>query len=109
MIENVSDRAHKHAGNYYVVKQILGKGLQADEECMNYTMTLMDKLEQAKVEAPGNDAIVDDIAAKAYMEQFAVETFQRADDAIHTNKASKYCLTHAIFEVMSLILNPDKQ
>jgi len=47
----------------------------------------MDKLETVKAE--GNDAIVDDVAAKAYVEQFALETFQRADDAIHKNKAAR--------------------
>lgn len=73
-----------------MVNQILAKGLHtADDECMLYTTTLMDRLEQVKNEAPANDAILDDVAAKAYMEQFAVETFQRGDDAIHTNKASK--------------------
>ena len=70
------------------MNQILTKGLHsADEECKNYTVELMDKLETVKAE--GNDAIVDDVAAKAYVEQFALETFQRADDAIHTNKAAR--------------------
>lgn len=64
------------------------KGLHsADEECKTFTVELMDKLEAVK--AQGNDAIVDDIAAKAYVEQFALETFQRADDAIHNNKAAR--------------------
>ncbi|THY23494.1 DUF605-domain-containing protein [Aureobasidium pullulans] len=76
--------------NYYIIDQILSKGLHsADDECMQYTTTLMDKLEQTKTEQAGNDAIVDDIAAKAYIEQFALDTFQRGDDAIHTNKASR--------------------
>lgn len=50
---------------------------------------MMDKLEQFKTEHAGNDAITDDIAAKAYVEQFALETFQRGDDAIHSNNASR--------------------
>ncbi|KAG9568992.1 DUF605-domain-containing protein, partial [Aureobasidium melanogenum] len=76
--------------NYYIIDQILSKGLHsADDECMQYTTALMDKLEQTKTEQAGNDAIVDDIAAKAYIEQFALDTFQRADDAIHSNKASR--------------------
>jgi vacuolar protein sorting-associated protein VTA1 len=76
--------------NYYIIDQILSKGLHsADDECMQYTTTLMDKLEQTKTDQAGNDAIVDDIAAKAYIEQFALDTFQRADDAIHDNKASR--------------------
>ncbi|KAL1303712.1 hypothetical protein AAFC00_007064 [Neodothiora populina] len=75
---------------YYIVDQILAKGLHtASDECMNYTTTLMDKLEQFKTEQAGNDAITDDVAAKAYVEQFALETFQRGDTAIHTNNASR--------------------
>jgi vacuolar protein sorting-associated protein VTA1 len=76
--------------NYYIIDQILNKGLHsADDECMQYTTALMDKLEQIKTDQAGNDAIVDDIAAKAFIEQFALDTFQRADDAIHDNKASR--------------------
>lgn len=76
--------------NYYVVNQILAKGLHtADDECMTYTTTLMDKLETVKTEDAGNDAITDDVAAKAYVEQFALETFQRGDDQIHSNQASR--------------------
>ena len=56
---------------------------------MTYTTTLMDKLEQFKLDHADNDAITDEVAAKAYVEQFALETFQRADDAIHSNAASR--------------------
>ncbi|KAF2154627.1 DUF605-domain-containing protein [Myriangium duriaei CBS 260.36] len=76
--------------NYHVVNQILSKGLHAaDDECRDYTTNLMDKLETVKGQTPPVDAIVDDIAAKAYVEQFALETFQKADNAIHTDKASR--------------------
>ncbi|KAH7025394.1 Vta1 like-domain-containing protein [Macrophomina phaseolina] len=74
---------------YYIVNQIIAKGLHtADEECMQYTTALMDKLEQTKAQNPDNDAIHDDVAAKAYVEQFALDTFQRADNAVRANKAS---------------------
>ncbi|KAK4987251.1 hypothetical protein LTR50_004763 [Elasticomyces elasticus] len=49
----------------------------------------MDKLERTKNENAGNDAILDDVAASAYIEQFALETFERADDAVRANKASR--------------------
>lgn len=74
---------------YYIVNQIIAKGLHtADEECMQYTTTLMDKLEQTKAQNPDDDAILDDVAAKVYVEQFALDTFQRADNAVRANKAS---------------------
>ncbi|EON62127.1 hypothetical protein W97_01346 [Coniosporium apollinis CBS 100218] len=75
--------------DYYIVNQILSKGLHtADDESMAYTTALMDKLEQIKAQHPSNDAILDDVAAKAYVEQFALKTFDRADNAVRANKAS---------------------
>jgi vacuolar protein sorting-associated protein VTA1 len=78
-------------GNFYVVNLILAKGLHTEsEECMNYTTTLMDKLEKYKAENEGNDAIHDDVAAQAYVEQFAMETFQRADSTLRGRRATAY-------------------
>jgi hypothetical protein len=45
---------------------------------------------QIKADHATNDAIVDDTAGQAYVEQFAVETFQRADRAVQANKVTKY-------------------
>ncbi|KAK7609956.1 Vta1 like-domain-containing protein [Phyllosticta paracitricarpa] len=74
---------------YHVVNQIIGKGLHTnDEECMTYTTALMDKLEKIKEQNPDNDAILDEVAAKAYLEQFALETFQRADNTVRANKVT---------------------
>lgn len=76
--------------NYWIVEQILAKQLhKADADCMSYTMTLMDKLEQTKSDFSHNDAIMDDLAGQAYIEQFGQETFQRADNAMNANKASR--------------------
>ena len=48
----------------------------------------MDKLEQVKTENATNDAIQDDVAAQAYVEQFGLETFNRADSVVRANKVS---------------------
>lgn len=45
-----------------------------------------------KSDAVGNDAITDDLAGQAYVEQFAQETFQRADNAMKANKVTRYIL-----------------
>ncbi|KAI9806961.1 MAG: hypothetical protein M1833_002619 [Piccolia ochrophora] len=75
--------------NYWMANQIISKGLhQADAECQDFTTQLMDRLEQTKVENPDNDAITDNVAGQAYVEQFGLETFQRADKAIQANKVS---------------------
>jgi vacuolar protein sorting-associated protein VTA1 len=73
------------------VNLILNKGLHTEsEECMNYTTALMDKLEKFKAENEGNDTIHDDVAAQAYVEQFAMETFQRADSTLRGRRATAY-------------------
>ncbi|EMC95006.1 hypothetical protein BAUCODRAFT_149040 [Baudoinia panamericana UAMH 10762] len=67
---------------YYALQQILSKQLHiGDNDSQNYAIHLMDKLEQTKAANTTNDAIIDDIAAKAYVENFALETFHRADEA----------------------------
>ena len=45
---------------------------------------------QAKTDNADNDAISDEMASQAYIEQFASETFQRAEKAMSANKASRY-------------------
>ena len=48
-------------------------------------------ISQTKSDFKENDAITDEVAGQAYIEQFALETFQRADNAMKANKASRYC------------------
>ncbi|KAE8444167.1 hypothetical protein EG329_000855 [Mollisiaceae sp. DMI_Dod_QoI] len=75
---------------YWIVNQILAKGLHnGDTETLQYTTTLMDKLEQIKAENATNDAIVDDTAGQAYVEHFGLETFFRADRAVKANAVTK--------------------
>ncbi len=50
---------------------------------------LVDTL-QIKADNAANDAIIDDAAGQAYVEQFALETFRRADRAVQANKVTKY-------------------
>ncbi|KAL9603781.1 MAG: hypothetical protein Q9179_002072 [Wetmoreana sp. 5 TL-2023] len=50
---------------------------------------LMDKLEKTKAEHGNDDTIMDDMAAQVYVEQFALETFQRAENAMRANKSSR--------------------
>ncbi|KKY24999.1 hypothetical protein UCRPC4_g02170 [Phaeomoniella chlamydospora] len=76
--------------NYWIVNQIISNNLQnTDEESKLYTINVMDKLEQFKDANSDNDAVIDDLAGKAYIEQFGLETFQRADNAVRADKASR--------------------
>lgn len=75
---------------YYILQQVLNKNLHTtDEECANYAVQLMDRLEKTKSENAANDAIIDDVAAKAYIENFALDTFNRGDEAQRANKVTK--------------------
>jgi len=73
-----------------MTNQILSRSLhQADDECMQYTTMLVDKLESMKTQYASDDTITDDVAGQAYVEQFGLETFQRADNAVRANSVTK--------------------
>lgn len=73
-------------GEYYIIQLLLAKSLHTvDAECTQYATDLMDKLEQYKQANASNDAVVDEVAAKAYIENFSLETFNKADRAQQTN------------------------
>ncbi|KAI0203568.1 Vta1 like-domain-containing protein [Astrocystis sublimbata] len=85
---------------YWVVQQILGKQLHnTDGECLEFTTTIMDKLEEMKAGQAGNDAVLDDVAGQAYIEQFAQETFDRALRTLKANKVTQQ--TAITFEAAS--------
>lgn len=76
--------------NYWIVNQLISRSLHnVDNECTQYTTQLMDKLEKLKAEHGDDDTIMDDVAAQVYVEQFALETFQRAENAMRANKSSR--------------------
>ncbi|KAK1763121.1 vacuolar protein sorting-associated protein vts1 [Phialemonium atrogriseum] len=79
---------------YWVVNQVLAKQLHStSEEVLTYTMNLMDKLEQTKSEYANEDAIVDDVAGQAYIEQFAQETLDRAERVVKANRVTQQTAT----------------
>ncbi|KAK4129115.1 DUF605-domain-containing protein [Parathielavia appendiculata] len=79
---------------YWAVNQILAKQLHtADEDILRYTTNLMDKLEQTKAEYASEDAITDDAAGQAYVEQFAQETLDRAERVVKANRVTQQTAT----------------
>ncbi|OTA68420.1 DUF605-domain-containing protein [Hypoxylon sp. EC38] len=100
---------------YWAVNLILSKGLHsADEECHQYTANLMEKLEQMKEAQVGNDAIHDDVAGQAYVEQFAQETFDRALRPLKANKvtqqtASTFEAAATFFQLVNIWGQPDAE
>ncbi|PHH93051.1 hypothetical protein CDD83_1753 [Cordyceps sp. RAO-2017] len=75
---------------YHAVNQIVGRGLHTtDDDCFNFTRTLIERLEATKAERADDDAIVDNDAGQAYVEQFAQETFGRAERTLRANKVTR--------------------
>jgi vacuolar protein sorting-associated protein VTA1 len=97
---------------FYMTQKIISKGLHlADKECTAYTTDLMEKLEQTKAEYPTEDALHDETVAHAYCEQFALQTFAKADNEIRSNKvteatADTLLASSTFFELLSLWKNP---
>ncbi|KAK7418181.1 hypothetical protein QQX98_004156 [Neonectria punicea] len=75
---------------YHAVNQIVGKGLHtADDDTFNYTKTLLERLEETKTERADDDAIADNTAGQAYVEQFAQQTFDRAERTLRADKVTR--------------------
>lgn len=75
---------------YYVLQQILTRSLHNDSpEVAAYAAQLMDKVEATKSRYHDEPAIVDDIAAQAYMEQFAADTLSRAEKSQHEDAVTR--------------------
>lgn len=49
-----------------------------------------DEDHQLKTEHPDDDAISDDAAGQAYVEQFAQQTFDRGEKVLLANKVTRY-------------------
>lgn len=60
-----------------------------DDAAFAFTKTLIDRLETTKTERADDDAIVDNEAGQAYVEQFAQETFDRAERTMKADKVTR--------------------
>jgi hypothetical protein len=77
-------------GEYHAVNQIVAKGLHnGDDEAFEFTKGLIERLETTKAERADDDAIIDNTAGQAYVEQFAQETFARAERTMRANKVTR--------------------
>jgi vacuolar protein sorting-associated protein VTA1 len=78
------------AGEYHAVNQIVGKGLHnSDDEAFEFTKTLIERLEITKTERADDEAIIDNAAGQAYVEQFAQQTFDRAERTLRADKVTR--------------------
>jgi vacuolar protein sorting-associated protein VTA1 len=75
---------------FYIVQKIIGASLHlADAECGVYTTDLMEQLEQTKADNPNEDALLDEVAAYAYCEQFALQTFAKGEREMTANTVTR--------------------
>lgn len=51
--------------------------------------SLTSVLPQFKIENPDNDTLTDNVAAQAFVEQFGLDVFKRAESAMTANKVTK--------------------
>lgn len=83
-------RINIFAVRFYIVQKIISANLHtADGECTAYTTDLMEQLERTKAENPNEDALLDEVAAYAYCEQFALQTFAKGDKEMAANNVTK--------------------
>ncbi|KAF2707541.1 DUF605-domain-containing protein [Pleomassaria siparia CBS 279.74] len=93
---------------FYIVNRIIAQGLHtADEECTLYTTNLMEALEQTKADHPTEDALLDEVAAYAYCEQFALQIFAKGDREMSANKvtantADTFGAASTFFDLLSI-------
>ncbi|KAG0638615.1 Vta1 like-domain-containing protein [Tuber brumale] len=74
---------------FWSVKQVLANHLhQASTACTTWTADLMDELERRKEELKDKDIIGDDIAAQAYVENFALKIFENGAGVVAAGKAT---------------------
>lgn len=77
------------------MNQIVGKSLHTtDDDAFAYTKTLIERLEATKTEYATDESIVDNEVAKAYVEQFAQQTFTRAERTMRANKVSRWAAAY---------------
>ncbi|KAM0329491.1 hypothetical protein ACHAQA_004800 [Verticillium albo-atrum] len=100
---------------YWVVNQILAKQLHnTDDDSLAYTMNLMDQLEKTKTERPDDEAIMDDSVGQAIVEQFAQQTFGRAERVMNANKVTRqtadtFDAAATFFQLLNIWGQPDDE
>ncbi|KAF8469627.1 Vta1 like-domain-containing protein [Kalaharituber pfeilii] len=99
---------------YWAVQIILSGSLHTgDAECTAYTTALLDDLEARKDKLLPNDAVTDDLAAQAYVENFAMRVFNNADNALQARKVSRQTadnfLAAATFLELCKVFNADPE
>ena len=72
-----------------MTQKIIAKNLHvADAECTTYTTNLMETLENTKAQNPTEDALLDEVVAYAYCEQFALQTLAKAEREMAENRVN---------------------
>lgn len=83
---------HDGTGTYYAVQQAIALGLKAQESTL-FLLDLLDKLEEMKKQLAHNEAVSDEAAASAHVENFALKIFGQADAEDRAGNATKSVLS----------------
>ncbi|GAA5920009.1 hypothetical protein JCM1841_000374 [Sporobolomyces salmonicolor] len=84
----IADPVISYWCTYYALQQAMTLGSK-DPESQVFLFGLMDKLEAMKAEHENNDAVTEDHAASAYIENFALKIFAQADSEDRKGKATR--------------------
>ncbi|GAA5972500.1 hypothetical protein JCM21900_005828 [Sporobolomyces salmonicolor] len=84
----IADPVISYWCTYYALQQAMTLGAK-DAESQVFLFALMDKLEAMKAEHENNDAVTEDHAASAYIEDFALKIFAQADSEDRKAKATR--------------------
>ncbi|GAA5892989.1 Vta1p [Sporobolomyces salmoneus] len=73
---------------YFAVQQAMTLGAK-EPESQSFLFGIMDRLEAMKAENEGNEAVTEDAAASAYIENFGLKIFATADNEDRKGKATR--------------------
>ncbi|EPQ28885.1 uncharacterized protein PFL1_03686 [Pseudozyma flocculosa PF-1] len=110
-----ADRVISYWCLYYAAQ--LGIGANAKQpESKQFLFSLLDTLEALKAQLADNDAVTNDIASAAYVENFALKVFVQADNQDRAGRAtretaSRFLAASQLLELLKVFnqLDPDMQ
>ena len=89
------------SGTYYAAQQGIALGAK-DPAVRGFLFELLDLLERVKAEIGKNDAITDDAASAAYVENFALRVFANADNEDRKGGSTRFVADIDLFDLPTL-------
>ncbi|TIB72929.1 hypothetical protein E3Q23_03191 [Wallemia mellicola] len=110
---NKAAKSLTEPGKFYVLQNALDK--KPGKHCEEFLLNLMGELEESKSQLSGNDdlkdLVIDEDAANAYIENFALRVFIKADDldragTLNKTVAQTFLASSYFLSLLTLFKNP---